>query len=83
MDTQTNTEIEEQFALELDSLDTSLDKVRFHLIMPQQGAFTHEELLALPELTALCGYVTRSKRPGPPTGPLICPKCLLIYHTIG
>jgi len=80
--TQSNTQTVDWFALDLDSLDISMDKVHAHFVDPQQGAVTNKELFALPTLTAICGYAF------PPkvdlgmrfkTDPILCPKCRSLW----
>lgn len=71
----TTTETDTDTTTDLDSLDTSMDKVYGHLPPWQQGATTIAEMLALPLITAPCGYVYKPTRKLPDNTPLTCPKC--------
>jgi hypothetical protein len=86
MTTRTTTDIEEQFALDLDSLEASMNRLYFHYVLPQQGATTVEELIALPSSTAMCGFVfTVSEAVGGGSAtrrPLtLCPSCQHAWET--
>jgi hypothetical protein len=77
--TQSNSETLEWFAVDLDSQDTGLDEVYHHYIDPQRGAATDDELMALPTLTAVCGYVSPPKVMFPEGTMSVCPKCETIW----
>ena len=72
-----------QSSLDLDSLDTSMDKVWGHYVFPQQHMTSGVEIMALPTVTALCGYVFSPRRQWAfnPGSPLICPTCNRIWKT--
>lgn len=80
MTTLTTTEVEHEFAIELDSLDTSMDRLYAHYVYPQQGAYTAEEIMALPVIVALCGYTFRHRKRYDLNNPLTCPRCHSIYQ---
>lgn len=69
----TTTEIDLDVATDLDSLNTSMDKVFAHYIFPQQGALAHQ-LILLPTVVALCGYEFAPTNIASDGSPL-CPRC--------
>jgi Protein of unknown function (DUF3039) len=81
--TQSTNETIQQCSLDLDSLDTSMDKVWGHFVFPQQDMTSEVEIMALPTVTALCGYVFSPKRQWAfhPDSPLICPACNHVWKT--
>jgi Protein of unknown function (DUF3039) len=79
MATQTTTAVEIDFGTDLDSLDTSMDKVTAHLSPWQHGATTMAALMLLQQVTAYCGYSFKPTRRFPKDTPLACPRCVAIY----
>jgi Protein of unknown function (DUF3039) len=81
--TQTTIEIAQECVTDLDSLDTSLDKVWGHYVFPQQDMTSEVEIMALPTVKALCGYVFSPKRQWAfhPDNPTLCPKCKAIWRS--
>jgi ubiquitin-protein ligase len=78
MTTQATIDIDTQITTDLDSLDSSMDKVTAHLSPWQHGATTMLELMALPQVTAYCGFTFNPSRRFPKDTPLACPKCVAI-----
>jgi predicted Zn-ribbon and HTH transcriptional regulator len=77
--TQSTIEIVDQFTHDLDSLDTSMDKVYAHFVFPQQGMDSEVEIMALPTVKALCGYAFAPKVFFPNGSASTCPKCIAIW----
>ena len=76
---QSTIEMVDQFTADLDSLDTSMDNIYAHFVFPQQSMETEVEIMALPTIRALCGYVFSPKVFFPSGSPSTCPKCLAIW----
>jgi Protein of unknown function (DUF3039) len=74
-------DIEQHCALDLDSLDISMDKVFVHRTPFQPGATTIPEMLALSEITALCGFKFNPTRYYVVNIPPICPRCEHVWNT--
>lgn len=78
----TTTEIETTLDVttDLDSLDTSMDKIyAHHVIAKANGVGTMTEVMALPLIVAVCGYICKPHHRAPNDTPLLCPRC----HAIG
>ena len=89
MTTHTTTRVDEQSVIDLDldsldsldSLDISMDKVFVHRVPFQLGAMTITEMLALPQVVALCGFTFSPTKSYVVDIPPICPRCEHVWRT--
>lgn len=81
----TITEVDQETdqSTDLDSLDTSMDRVYAHRVYPKpNGVNTMEEVMTLPMVVALCGFSYKPTKRLPDDTPIACPKCVAIWHSL-